>query len=59
MDVRLVAVAGYGLPFVDSACSGDGELEHTCVANDDSAGCVDVSKDPADQCNYIGGKHIM
>jgi len=50
--------AGYGLPFGDSACGGAGVFEQTCAAKDASAGCVYVSKDRADQCNYIGGNHI-
>jgi hypothetical protein len=50
--------AGYGLPFGDSACGGAGVYHQTCGAKDPSAGCVYVSKDRADQCNYIGGNHI-
>jgi len=50
--------AGYGLPFGDSACGGAGVFHQTCAAKDPSAGCVYVSKDRADQCNYIGGNHI-
>jgi len=50
--------AGYGLPFGDSACGGAGVYHQTCGAKDASAGCVYVSKDRADQCNYIGGNHI-
>jgi len=51
--------AGYGLPFGDSACGGAGVYHQTCGAKDASAGCVYVSKDRADQCNYIGGNHIQ
>jgi len=50
--------AGYGLPFGDSACGGAGVFHQTCGAKDASLGCVYVSKDRADQCNYIGGNHI-
>jgi hypothetical protein len=50
--------AGYGLPFGESACGGAGVFEATCAAKDPEAGCVYVSKDRADQCNYIGGNHI-
>jgi len=50
--------AGYGLPFGESACGGAGVFHQTCGAKDPSNGCVYVSKDRADQCNYIGGNHI-
>jgi hypothetical protein len=50
--------AGYGLPFGESACGGAGVFHQTCGAKDPASGCVYVSKDRADQCNYIGGNHI-
>lgn len=50
--------AGYGLPFGESACGGAGVFHQTCGAKDPALGCVYVSKDRADQCNYIGGNHI-
>ena len=56
---KKVIVSAPGKGALEQTCVANDALDRTCVANDASAGCVDMSKDRADQCNYIGGNYIM